>query len=70
VIQPELYKARTSVKVDGFSVGGVLLEGALLGGNFKISGFLMGTLKLQDAGSQPGEAVSGRLQAELYQMPQ
>lgn len=70
VIQPELYKARTSVKVDGFSVGGVLLEGALLGGNFKISGFLMGTLKLHDAGSQPGEAVSGRLQAELYQMPQ
>jgi spore coat protein CotH len=70
VIQPELYKPRTSLKVDGFSVGGVLLEGALWGEEFRISGFPVGTLKLQDAGSHPGEAVSGRLQADLYQMPQ
>lgn len=70
IVQPESYKPRTSVKIDGFSVGGVLLEGALLGEKFRISGFPVGTLQLQGAGSRPGEEVSGRLQVDLYQMPE
>jgi hypothetical protein len=68
VIQPEFYKPGTRIKVDGFSVGGVLLDGTLLGGNFRITGFPIGTLQLQDAGMSPGDEVSGRLQVDVYQM--
>jgi len=50
--------------------GDGLREGALLGEKFRISGFPIGTLQLQDAGSLPGHEFSGRLQADLYQMPQ
>lgn len=70
VIQPEAYRPRSSVKVDGFSVGGVLVEGAPLGEKFRISGLPLGTLQLLDAGQRPGESVSGKLQLDLYQLPE
>jgi hypothetical protein len=70
VIQPDLYTPRTSLPIDGFSVGGIFLEGALLGEEFHVSGFPVGTLHLQEAGQRPGEEVSGRLEVDLYQMPE
>jgi hypothetical protein len=69
VIQPEFYAADKPLPVDGFSVGGLLLEGRLLARDFKIAGLLLGTLRLDEAGVLPGESVRGTLRAELYRMP-
>lgn len=70
VVQPEFYKARAVVNVNGFEVGGVLLQGALWGERFRIAGIPIGTLRLQEAGTRPGDPVSGRLQVDLYKIPE
>ena len=67
-IQPEFYHSRTSLKLDGFQVGGVLLEGGLLGLNMKISGLPVGSFELLDAGANPGDPVSGRFRADIYKL--
>ena len=70
VIQPEQFQTNAALKVDGFNVGGFLLE-SILGTNqsgAKFNGMLIGTLQLQAAGSQPGDKVMGRVRAEIYQM--
>jgi hypothetical protein len=70
VIQPEQFQTNTALTVDGFNVGGFLLE-TILGTDesaAKFTGTLIGTLQLQAAGSQPGDKVIGRVRAEIYQM--
>lgn len=69
ILQPETFKAPARVQVDGFSVSGLLVEGAFLGFDFKITGFLIGTLELQAASTNPGGEVSGKMLLDIYQFP-
>ncbi|MBN2508007.1 MAG: CotH kinase family protein [Verrucomicrobia bacterium] len=70
VIQPEFYRNGAHLPVDGFSVGGVVLEGGLLRRDLRVAGIPLGTLHLLDAGQEPGDPVTGRLEADLYRLPE
>jgi hypothetical protein len=67
-IQPEFFKPRTQLPVDGFTAGSFLLDGQLLRANLGLDGFLLGTLKLFEAGTNPGAPVSGRLKVDVYRI--
>jgi hypothetical protein len=70
VIETESYRPRSTVPVNGFTAGGALIEGALLGEKFRISGVPIGALQLHETGTRPGDNVSGRLQVDLYRLPE
>lgn len=69
VIQPDCYATNRTLPVDGFSVTSALLEGPILGRDFKLGAIPLGTLRLNAAGPAPGDTVSGLLRAELHRMP-
>jgi hypothetical protein len=66
LVQPESFRANTNLLVDGFSVAGILIEGKLTQGKIGLDGLMSGTLRLQEAGTKPGDRVSGRLEADIY----
>jgi hypothetical protein len=66
-VQPERFQPGMRTAVDGYTVGGVLLQGGLGGPQQGLLGFLIGTLTFDKAGTEPGETVSGKVDAEIYQ---
>lgn len=67
VVQPELFKPNSTVTVDGFDVGGLLLEVSFLGLDGHFLGFLQGKLTLDKASQKVGETVSGKIEADIYE---
>ncbi len=69
IVQPRFFRRGTNIPLDGFQVGGVLLTGSLLGFNFELAALPVGTMKLLQAGTNPGDKVVGKIQADLYRLP-
>jgi spore coat protein CotH len=67
VIQPDLFKPGATLNVDGFEVGGLLLEISFMGADGHFLGFLRGKLTLDKASQEVGETVSGKIEADIYQ---
>ena len=61
------YKPGATLKMDGCAASGFLIDSRLLGSKFALNGLLLGTLKLLEAGTNPGQPVSGRVEADVYQ---
>ena len=70
VVQPEFYKPGATLKIDGSTVSGILIDSSLLGGKFALGGLFVGTLKLLEAGTKPGQPVSGKVEADIYRFLQ
>ncbi|MEI7729317.1 MAG: CotH kinase family protein [Verrucomicrobiota bacterium] len=69
VIQPEFFKPGVTNQLDGFGCAGFLLEGRLLQLDIKFASMVLGTLELREAGMTPGDKVSGKIAADIYQWP-
>ncbi len=67
-VQPEFFKPRTVMPVDGFTAGSFMINGQLWPANIGVDGLLLGTLKLFEAGTNPGAPVSGRLHVDVYRI--
>ncbi len=65
VVDPEFFK-QGELPIDMFSVMGALIEVNPLAGDVKVLGFLIGELKLDEAGTERGKIVSGTLEAVIH----
>jgi hypothetical protein len=65
LFEPKYFKPG-SHKLDGYGIISALLEGSFVGLDFKFTGLATGTLKLLEAGQNPGDRVVGKVQADIY----
>ena len=67
-IEPELFKAGSTLDVNGYDAFGWYIKVNPATEDFTIGGMLKGTIKLSNAGTSPGDPVSGELDCQIYSM--
>lgn len=69
VVEPELFRSKSTLPVDAYGVCGILIEGQMLEFNAKSLNLLFGTLDLIEAGTEAGDVIRGKVQATIYRLP-